>query len=137
MSQFVSLNYYFDTTPGVQFKYWLVMLIFAGILAVISILIRAYRQKTNDKILKKMVKSYPGKFMWFAVIAAFLVWIRLENIVLLSMRFWWVIYFGLFFYSIINSIKVFYREYPRKLKQSLSHRDQNKYVPVPKNKKKK
>ena len=136
MEKIFTLKYYFDTSPGSDFKYWIALLIFAGILLILSTAIKTYRQKIKDKILRKMIKSYPSQLFWFAVVAAFLVWIRLENVKLLSMRFFWIIYFALMFYLIVKNIKTFYREYPRKVRQSLSHQEQNKYLPTQKKKKK-
>jgi len=137
MSQFLTMQYYFNPNPGSQFKYWIVMFVFAGLLILCGALVKAYRNKTQDKILKKMLKSYPAKFYWFGVVAGVLTWVRLENISLFSMRFLWIVYFGMMIYVIIVNIKKFYREYPRKVRQSLSHQGKNKYLPKQKTKKKK
>lgn len=136
MKQFLTLSYYFNTAPGANFRYWLVMFIFAGVLIVIASLIKTYSQKTEDKILKKMIKTYPAKFFWFGIVAILLTVARLENITFFSMRFFWIVYFGLLIYIIVTNIKTFYREYPRKVKQSLSHKGKNKYLPTQKKKKK-
>lgn len=135
MGQFFTLNYWFNPTPGPNFKYWILMLVFAGALVLAASLIKAYRQKTDDKILKKMMKKYPSRLLWFGITAALLTVVRLENIVLFSMRFWWIVYFALLIYTIVSNIKTFYREYPRKVKQSLSHQGKNKYLPGKKKKK--
>ena len=137
MEQFLTLRYYFNPNPGPSFKYWIVMLVFAGILFVSATMIKAYRSKTEDKILKKMLKTYPTKLVWFAVVAVLLTMARLENISLFSMRFLWIVYFAILFYVLVNNIKKFYKEYPRKIKQSLSHQVQSQYLPGRKKKNKK
>lgn len=129
MEKLLTLRYYFNPNPGPEFKYWIVMLVFAGILVVIASLIKAYRKKTGDKILRKMLKSYPTKLIWFGAVAVLLTLVRLENISLFSMRFLWIVYFAILIYVIVGNVKTFYREYPRKVRQSLSHQVKSKYLP--------
>lgn len=136
MDKFISLNYYFSPNPGPSFKYGMVLMVFAALLIVAGYVIKIYRQKTNDKILRKIIKPYSAKLIWFGVVAALMVLLRWEAVTLLSMRFFWIIYFGLLIYSLVNNIKKFYRDYPRKLKQSLSHQTENKYIPTKKKRKK-
>lgn len=137
MEQFLTFKYYFDPNPGAQFKYWLVMLIFAAVLFVVGVLVKAYRNKTEDKILRKMLRSYPTKLFWFAVVAVLLTAVRVEGISLFSMRFLWIVYFAILIYVVAGNIQKFYKEYPRKVKQSLSHQSQNQYLPGNKKKGKK
>ncbi len=137
MEKFFTMKYYFDPSPGPDFKYWIVMFVFAGALILFASIVKAYRNKTEDKILKKMIKSYPSRLFWFGFSAALLTLARLENISLFSMRFLWIVYFAILIYVVVRSVKTFYREYPRKVRQSLSHQGKNKYLPTQKKKKKK
>lgn len=136
MDKFLTLNYYFNPNPGSSFKYGVVLLVFTGILFLIAFLIKAYRKRTEDKILKKMFKPYPSKLIWFALVGSLMVLLRWEAVTLLSMRFWWIVYFGLLIYSIIINTKRFYREYPRKVKQSSFHQEESKYIPTKKKRRK-
>lgn len=130
MDKLLTLNYYFDPSPGADFQFTKLTLVLIILLFLLSIAIRIYRRKyAKDAVLKKMLKRYPGRFFTFGIILLFLLLSREAGIPYLSMRFWW---FVLFIYIIYWAVKVSLnckKEYRHRLWQAQSSDALSKYLP--------
>ena len=130
MDKLLTINYYLNTHPNPDFQYTKLTLLLIGLLLVLGIALKIYRIKfTKDAIVKKMIKSYPGKFFTFATILLLLLFVREAGIPFISMRLWWII---LFIYIIYWTVKVsicFGKDYKKRTKQAHFFKNRKKYLP--------
>lgn len=80
------------------------LVVFGVLLIFGSLLCKYIRRKTKNKVAKKMLREFPTGMMMFGIVALVLVWMRLETVLFLSMRLWWVFYWV--FYAIWILLKI-------------------------------
>lgn len=61
-------------------------------LIVLSVIIRMWRQKTENQITRRLSRSWASSAMWFGVIGLVLAVSRVEQISYVSMRLWWAVW---------------------------------------------
>ena len=129
------LQYRFQAIPFTPFKYQYLMLAIAIIGIIASIALKIYIKKNKeDKILKKLLKSAPKKFITISVLLILYVLARYEYMAYLSMRFVNFIIIGFGIYYLITYFNLYYKVYPIEKKKHDELVQNNKYLPRKKHK---
>ncbi|MCC7469791.1 MAG: hypothetical protein IT284_01485 [Bacteroidetes bacterium] len=128
------LSYFFYPVPGVQFKFYLPMLILAAILIIGGMVFgKIYkRMKKEDQSFKRLFPKTANQLVLSGLLILFLTAVRYEKIPYFSMRIWiylsliWVLYLA---YKNIKNYKV---KYPQEklFEESKKHVSKNhSYLP--------
>lgn len=93
MSQLFSFGYYFSHEGLQNFESAEKAIGAAMVMITLGVILSLFRKfviKNPDT--RKLMRSFPKTFIWFGVIALFLIWMRVENVPYLSLRLWWAVY---------------------------------------------
>jgi len=129
------LYYFFQSTPGTEFRYYIPLIIFAALLVIAAIVFSVtYRnKKKNDFVFKKLFKNLSRRLILIAALVIVYMLVRYENIPYFSMRIWLYLTGALFLFFCYKYIKTYKKDYPKeKLNFELSHPEKktgNKYLP--------
>ena len=115
------LVYMFQFLPGSEFKYYIPVLIFTGILVLTGLYIRNRIKK--EKAFRKIFKNSSGNYFTVAVITLFLLWARYEEIAFISMRFILLLSILSGLFLLYRSISKYRKDYPE-MKEKLNRREQ-------------
>lgn len=130
MDKLLSLSYYLEARPNPDFQFTKLTFVLIALLLVLSFGLNFYRKKyVKEAVLKKLLRKYPSRFMYFALALLILLGFREAGLPYLSMRIWWV---ALFLYIIYWSVKVgvkFNKEYTERLSKASKKATINKYLP--------
>ncbi len=130
LDRFLTLHYYFDATPEMNFQYTKATLAVGLLLIIGGLALSIYRKKfLKDKIIKKMTRKQAGQLYTYGVIILFLLAIREANIPFLSMRIIWFILLGFFLNSAIRFGLTFGKEYNERIEKMKKQNIHNKYIP--------
>jgi len=130
MDRFLTLHYYFDTTPEINFQYTKATLIVGLILIIGGLALSIYRKKyLKDQIAKKMLRKKPTELYIYGTIILFLLAIREASIPFLSMRLFWFIALAFFLRSAIKFGLGFKKEYLNRINRNKTQSTYNKYIP--------
>ncbi len=126
--RFLTPGYLFSPNPSHDFdSYWLLLTLFGLILAAGLVIFIALRVRKYNPPLKRLLRPLPAHLVIFALIGTFLVLFRLSEAYYLSMRFWLLVWGGVFvWYLIMFSRKV--RAYPAELQTYLQKNEEKRYV---------
>lgn len=137
-----TLKYFFNTTPGSEFKFYIPLIILAGILIIGSVVFsRVYsKKKKYDFAFKRLFKKLSSRFTTIGIILLILIALRYENIPYFSMRIWLYLLLLISLYIIYKYIKTFKVDYPRekenvKVLISKSSKETPRYLPHKKKRK--
>ena len=135
-SKITSLENIFKLHPSTDFSYAIHIFIFICILFVWSYVFDFYvdKMKESNKYLYKALKWNSWIYRWwFTSIAIVMLISRLEWIIILNMKFWWIIYWIVFLWYTIALIKRVNKNYKSRLKNknklAIWQNDINKYLP--------
>lgn len=124
------LVYFFDPRPAGPFKFMILLIIIAAVSLIASILLRVFIKKNkNDKILKKLFKSLPGKIQTLSICLGVYVLSRYLGIPYLSMRIMNYIILAIGLYFIIRYIKIYRVDYPKEKAHRKEQLKLNQYIP--------
>ncbi len=139
ISRIVNFGFYFSHTDLVYFHSSKFFIGFSVLMVLVGIIFMVYRKYIlEDNYKKRLTKKFAKRIILFGVLALFLVWVRIENIRILSLRIWWVIYFLLFFITIYISYKTYKKGISLKRINTKTKEDpKEKYLPKQKKKKSK
>ena len=130
------LQYFFAPLPPEPFQYKFIFLGIAGALLIASILTHLYLKKSkDDKILKKLFRTLPKKFLLLATCEALYVLFRYERMSFFSVRIINYIILAATLYVIIKNIRIYQKEYPKLKKEREEQMRLNQYLPRKKTKK--
>lgn len=133
------LLYLFKPAPGPIFKFYVPLLILAGLLIIASIIASTLykNKKKQDFAYKRLFKRLGTTLFSMGFLFLFLAAVRYENIPYFSMRVWIYLSFILLAYLTYRYIKIYKIDYPREkinAQPKSSGQKENSYLP---NKKKK
>lgn len=129
--------YLFKINPGSEFRYYIPIFVFIGLLFLGSIAFSIIynKRKKTDFAFKRLFKKTPGRIFWIGFIVLLLTLIRYEAIPYLSMRIWLYLTLVIFLYFVYYTIKTYKIDYQREkanvehmLHRSVSQKE-NKYLP--------
>lgn len=131
------LKYLFNTNPGTEFKYYIVLGILIALLVAGSVLTSLVydHKKHHDFTFKRLFRKTSIKLFLFGMLLLFFLAVRYEAIPYFSMRIW--LFLGLLWllYFIFKTVKTYLVQY-RKEKVSTHHQAINtetkevkKYLP--------
>lgn len=128
------LKYLFAISPGQEFKFYLPLLIFIGLLLIASMVFSKihHKKKKTDFAFKKLFRKVSTILVIFAFLNLFYVAVRYENIPYFSMRFIFYLINLLFLYLIYRYIRIYRLDYPRErenAKRVIKKTDENQYLP--------
>lgn len=124
------LTYFFEPLPGGRFEYMYLFIILALVIVIASIALRLYlRQKKEDKIFRKLFRTFPGKLQTIGIIFAIYVAARYERMPFLSMRFLNYIVLAVLLYLLIKYGKIYFQIYPAEKRHHQKQLELNKYLP--------
>lgn len=104
MERFITLSYWLDRFPDVDFKYGKITLGIVLLMIAIGLAIHFYRKKTKNEALKKALRKVPAPFFSHAVVLAALLFFRENLVPYLSMRIWFLILAVSFLYKTIRNL---------------------------------
>lgn len=137
-----TLKYFFNTTPGSEFSFYIPLIILAGILIIGSIVFSMVysKKKKTDFAFKRLFKKLSSRFITIGIILLVLIALRYENIPYFSMRIWLYLLFLVFLYIIYKYIKTLKVDYPREKENvktliSKSSKETPRYLPSKKKRK--
>lgn len=139
ISLIFNLGYWFNPSPGPEFKFFSYFFVFYIFIFIIALFIFFYVKikKNINPILKKILKKLPIPLEIFSLCGIFIIIFRISNAYFLSMRiflFLWFIAFFTYIYFIILKFKT----YPEKLEKYIEKEQQIDYTKIkPKIKKRK
>lgn len=116
MERFITLSYWLDRFPDVDFKYGKITLGLAVLVFAIGLAIHFYRKKTKNEALKKALRRVPGPFFSHAVILAVLLFFRENLVPYLSMRLWFLLLAVSFLYKTIRNLLKARSDYKKRIK---------------------
>lgn len=128
------LNYFFESQPGINFKFYMPLIILAVLLIAGGIIFSFIynKKKKEDLAFKFLFRKFGSNMALMGILFIFLVAVRYENIPYFAMRIW--IYLSLLglLYLIYRYVKKFKVDYPKE-KQNHEHhkhvKEENKYLP--------
>jgi uncharacterized membrane protein YfcA len=133
-----TLKYIFNPTPAGEIKFFIPLLITAGILFIGSFFIPLlYR---NNRALKNSIRNFPGRVRMIGIFLGIYLGCRYESIPFFSMFFFLILIGLLFLYFIIRVLYQRFKVYPKQLnvvsgkKPSQKQTTFEKYLPKPKKK---
>ncbi len=136
-----TLKYFFSAAPGSEFRYYIPLLILAGVLIGGSIIFSFIysKKKKTDFAFKRLFKKLSSRFIIIGIILLLLIALRYENIPYFSMRLFIYLLLLFFIYSVYRFIKIAKVDYPREKENvknliAKSSKETPRYLP---NKKKK
>lgn len=133
-----SLKYLFDETPGQDFRYFWVLLVFFLLLIVFGQYFRKHiKGSPHKKILKQLFPNVANKLTTFAIFGYIFLFFRYENIPYLAMRFWLIALIIWALYYLGSVAHKFFKVLPEKVAKKAEKKVVDKYLPKPKKKKKK
>lgn len=135
-----SWRFYFSHEGLSDFPhFWTLLSIAAGLLlasVVLKILVQRY---FRDSRFKKIARRLTKTTFWFGLVGLFLIWMRSENVPLLSLRAWWLLYAVLFLllYAFIwRAMSKKSKQLQRSKASVKPHSDLDPFLPGQKKKKK-
>ena len=124
------LQYFFEPIPAGQYKFMYLFIALAVIGLAASIALRIYLKKhKEDKILRKLFRTFPGKLQTVSICLGLYILVRYEKMPFLSMRFLNYIIIGTAIYLLINAFQLYSQVYPHEKKRHEQQIKANKYVP--------
>lgn len=131
-------EYLFGFSPSPTFGLQWIPWTLGAIGIVLAILTYIKSKTSNDKILRKLLQEYPGKFLTITILLAVNILSRLNRIDVISMRIFTYILCLWLIFAIYNLYKDITKTLPeRKTRQSERIRRLEKQYRILKNKKKK
>jgi len=106
-----------------------VLLIFCGVLVLASFIIKRWRRKQQNPITRKLSRSWATAAIWFGIIGFILAVSRAEDISYISMRFWWIVWFGIFSLYVFIQIRLFRARHYKRLPNERVDDPRDKYLP--------
>lgn len=125
----MNLGYLFDITPGRRFTFFMAFMIFFVIVFFGGIILKQILRYKKDRVLKKMFRRYPKRFLGIAITGIILLIMRQQGIPLISMRFLLMINVALVFFLMGRMIYVYRKIYPQEVKAHEERREKKKYLP--------
>ena len=110
------------------------LLIFCACLILVSFIIKRWRRKQQNPVMRKLSRSWATASVWFGMIGFILAVSRAEDISYVSMRFWWIVWFGIFALYIFIQIRLFKARYYKRLSIEQVDDPRDKYLPGKKRK---
>lgn len=130
------LEYFFSPIPAGNFQAMNILLALAIAGLLISIGLRIYLKKQKeDKILRKLFRSLPGKIQTVSIILLVYLGVRFIRMPFLSMRIMQYIILAAGLYVIARSAQLYYKEYPELKKHHDHQMKSNQYLPRKKHRK--
>ncbi|MBU1019556.1 hypothetical protein KJ764_06355 [Patescibacteria group bacterium] len=134
----LSASYLFNPTPGQDFKYLWICLVFFLLLVVLGQYWKTFtKNHEHKKILKKIFPGVANKLTTFALFGFAFLFFRHENIPYMAMRIlllaviiWTLVYIG-------KNLRKYFKILPTEIAKKAKKEDLNKYMPKPKKKRKK
>lgn len=127
--KFFDLGYLFKFNPGGRFSFYIPLIIFFVIMAVLGFATKHYIRYKKDTSLKKLFKNVPKRLWQFVIAGFFLLIFRQQNIPLASMRILLILlvigmvaYIGKIAYQ-------YWKVYPGLLKKEKELAKKKKYMP--------
>lgn len=130
------LEYFFSPIPAGNFQAMNILLALAVVGLIVSIGLRLYLKKQKeDKILRKLFRTLPGKIQTISIILAVYVGVRYIQMPFLSMRIMQYIILAAGAYVILRTVQTYYKEYPELKKHHDHQMKSNQYLPRKKHRK--
>ena len=138
MDKLLTLQYYFAVRPSPDFNFTKITLAIGLLFFIGGIALNFYRKKylQQNKILKKILRAYPGLLQTYGLIILALLLIREVGIPYLSMRIWWIVLIAFIIYSITQFLLKFKKKYHSLTIKAQKRTKQNKYLPKKKKRRK-
>lgn len=126
-----TLKYFFALSPGSNFSYYTEFLIFCAVVIVGAYALEFYikRKRDENRTLKVMFGSLPGKLKWVGFVGLFLIANRYESIPYFSMRIWLYLDVLAFVWIASKSIYLLITKYPSQksfYEKKQHHTEENK-----------
>jgi len=135
MDKLFTLTYYLNARPDPNFQFSKITLGIVLILILGGIAFEYFRKKKmKDKIARKLLRPYPGKFIRWGAIALFLLVCREYGIPYFSMRLWWLLLFAWMVYQLITLATTYKKNYAVRQKMTKKTQKVDKYLPKKKHK---
>lgn len=128
-------NYLFSANPGVNFRYYVPLIILVALLIGGSIALSViYKKKRKDDFaFKRLFKKTSNRLLLFGILFLFLVLVRYENIPYFSMRIWLYLSLLLLAYFLYRTLRVYRVDYPREKHNAApkitTHKEEKQYLP--------
>jgi len=129
------MNYLFSKLPGTEFKFYIPLLILAGLLIVGGLIFGSIykKKKKEDFAFKRIFKKLSKTAILMGILFGFLLLVRYEGIPYFSMRIWLYLSLLLLVFFIYRYFKKWRVDYPRE-KENVEYRraaskSQKKEVP--------
>ncbi len=132
------LSYLFWPNPGpttYENPKVIALLLLCVLLLSASVLLRVWRRKLQNPVLRKLTRSWPSAALWFGVIGLFLVVSRVEGVSYVSMRFLWVLWGLAFLLYVLLQLKIMRLKYYEPIPTQMPDDPREKYLPRAKKKK--
>jgi uncharacterized membrane protein len=131
------LNKLFQVTPSTYFPYlyWVLGIVLFVFLS--SFLVYHLRKRTENKVLRKILRPYPKYLRIFSGVGVIFIWARLSGVAFLGMRFLWILWGVLLVYVIINFYFVYQKkkiDFNKNINKFKNQDLSNKYLPKKKKK---
>lgn len=108
------LSYFFWPNPG-NVTYGspkaLALLVLCGACIAVSILLRLWRRRLGNPVLRKLSTSWPAIVLWFGISGVVLVVARVEGIQFLAMRVLWFVWAVAFLLTLLFQLWKFRMRY--------------------------
>lgn len=128
------LRYWFYPNPGnTDYGNWKVqvLMVLCALLVIGSFGIRAWRNRQQNSVTKRLSRSWPSAALWFGLTGLILVVSRVELIQFLAMRFFWVVWIGLLIAYLILQVRLFRARHYQVLPRESVTDPRDPYLPGP------
>src|SRR3989344_2355859 len=105
------------------------LLALCGSFVVLALVLRIWRGRLGDSILRKLSRSWSRSAFVFGITGLFLVVSRVEGISYISMRFLWVVWLFFLLAYLFVQMRVFRSRYYRTLPQERADDPRAEYLP--------
>jgi hypothetical protein len=126
-------SYLFWPNPGaISTEKFLVVLIGCCLLVFLSLVLRFWRKRQTDAMIRRLSASWARAALWFGCIGIVLIVSRSEGIQFIAMRFLWIVWGVALLLYILFQIQRFRTRYYQVVPQKKEADPREKYLPKPK-----
>lgn len=138
LTKLFSISYLFDPYPGVEFKYFWLLIVFFLLLIAFGQYAKGYiKGHSHKKVLKRLFPSIANRLTTMSLFGFAFIFFRAENIPYLAMRIWLISLLLLVFYYLGRVIYTYAKILPGQIHEKVEKKEEDKYLPKPKKKRKK
>ena len=133
--QLLNPSYLFDTQPG-ELHSMVFFLVFFLVLTVGSFYVDMWiRKHPNRTSIKHLLPHFSQRLRIFGIVGFVFLWVRYENLQLMSMRFLFLLYFIFLVWYVGNAMYKYKTRLPELIEAHHARKKHKKYLPKRKKKK--